>query len=535
MADVSRLPFVFQSGCPVKWTSTQERSLGREYPFDTSADNPESYVLKTYLQALYLPESISPLNLLVPLLTRVTPTSGLLSRKGDHPLHKLLMPILLTPRSSAHKYQTRIPQLLSDEEVVPNPEASMLWYAYKFEKTGLEDLDEQTQEAAEEKWRSSWLGRLERRDVMIHILLYFLLLSLSDPDDFGAPDLLLSPKNRKTAAADLTLSYNVLEERLEGFMDKLSMWQLTDSLETLDSGVDQSQQILPNSRRTGKGRDERDGIQIFCEDVVEPIFKETLPSHCTLLRSKVFPHSPFSDDSDTLSPPSPKEQNKRIKASGSSSRRTSPRPQSKPQARQLERSRSLSVTLEEERERSRSLSVGPANMRRRVLTREVSMTTAFKPKPSTSTDQPAVGKRKAILATAQPQGKPRKNTSLSGGERDKGRTLVESTPAKPKGKAASLFRKSSSSKDVIPALSFPEKPRAETDPKMTVEGDGDDDEWMVSTSPDVLLLTSSSAQEGWDTDSQDDDGMVEASDRDDSLGGSQILVSETPTKVVRSR
>jgi hypothetical protein len=66
--------------------------------------------------------------------------------------------------------------------------------------------------------------------VQIQILLYFLKLSLPG----SAP---------------------VARDRLESFMDKLSMWQL---MHRLDSGEE--------STRTGQ----RDWMQVFCEDVVEP-------------------------------------------------------------------------------------------------------------------------------------------------------------------------------------------------------------------------------------------------------------------------
>lgn len=217
MASVSSFTFHISNKCPVPWTSTQERTLGREFPFDLANEQAESYARRTYLQSLFLPEvrsshksyivsaslqtrsthtlhcwrgmpclttlaiirgvtcytrtdiglilqSIAPLQHLVPSMLRVIPTSGPLFSKGDHPLHKLLLPVLLTPRLSAQKYQTRIPQLLVDEEAAPDDEANMLWYAYKFEKTDIEDMEEHEQEAAEEKWRLGWLNRLERRE-----------------------------------------------------------------------------------------------------------------------------------------------------------------------------------------------------------------------------------------------------------------------------------------------------------------------------------------------------------------------------------
>lgn len=55
-------------------------------------------------------------------------------------------------------------------------------------------------------------------------------------------------------------------------MDKLSMWQLTDSLQVLDSSTDQRSQVLPNTKGKDKQRRGLDRMQIFCEDVVEPLY-----------------------------------------------------------------------------------------------------------------------------------------------------------------------------------------------------------------------------------------------------------------------
>ncbi|TCD65012.1 hypothetical protein EIP91_003333 [Steccherinum ochraceum] len=475
-----------------------------------------------------------PLSHLAPSMRRVTPATGVLFCPRDHPLHKALLPVLLTPRSSAQKYQTHIPKLLVDEDAVPDPEANILWYAYKFEKTDSDDSakpEDRDQEAAEDRWRATWLGRLERREVMIQILLHYILLSLSAPtkptDSLGDADLLASPKKRKRTPPELVVSYEVLEERLEGFMDKLAMWQLTDSLEKLDSEGSHLRQGQ-NDKGKGKQADDRDQLQIFCEDIVEPIFKMTLPSHCALLRSKVFPHSPFSDDSDLETPPSPKSKNKRMKTSVASSRRASPSARAAAPSRQLERSRSLSVTLEEERERSRSLSIGPANMRKRILTREVSMSTTFKPKPAKSKVQPTASEKKASATQEKDQSR-NNGAAVKGVERDKGRTLVAATPAKPKNKLVTRsFGRGPSAYDgaKLPALAIG-TPSSHSAAGESVEGDEDDDEWMIAGSPDVLLLTSSSGQDDWES------GDDETSDQD--RGQNQVLAAETPTRPARIR
>ncbi|KAF8649389.1 hypothetical protein AX16_005830 [Volvariella volvacea WC 439] len=165
-------------------------------------------------------------------------------------------------------------------------------------------------------------------------------------------------------------------------------------------------------------------------------FKTQLPSYCALLRSKVFPSSPFSDISSpsssrsgspdnshnpVLTHPHPKHKALSRKTSPLPSRHesalpsvpvlstTSHRERSKSKstnttattstsgttrtkgdssARALarERSRSLSVSLAQEEEaRKRAGSAGVSN-KKRVLNKEISMSRVFKPKPKTKSN-----------------------------------------------------------------------------------------------------------------------------------------------------
>ena len=68
-----------------------------------------------------------------------------------------------------------------------------------------------------------------------------------------------SPKKRKQRNQSSVLS---LEDKLESLMDKLAMWQLLRSID--DHGI--------NSSSNGKPKDDRDWMQIFCEDVVRETF-----------------------------------------------------------------------------------------------------------------------------------------------------------------------------------------------------------------------------------------------------------------------
>jgi len=107
-----------------------------------------------------------PLHLLVPSLQRVNAPSA--SDASIHPMHAFLAPLLLTTRSSANKYHTELPQILSDGGGAGEMEETMMWYALTHEKA-----DEGTQSSLPEsadgpwvvpKWRQKYLERMERRE-----------------------------------------------------------------------------------------------------------------------------------------------------------------------------------------------------------------------------------------------------------------------------------------------------------------------------------------------------------------------------------
>lgn len=47
-----------------RWSSAQERNISTAYPFEPHAEGPEDYVVRTYLQFLWLPQVCSVDNLL---------------------------------------------------------------------------------------------------------------------------------------------------------------------------------------------------------------------------------------------------------------------------------------------------------------------------------------------------------------------------------------------------------------------------------------------------------------------------------------
>ena len=92
--------------------------------------------------------------------------------------------------------------------------------------------------------------------VQIQIILYLLKLSLPGPAP-PPPAPLESPKKRKRSVRPQpAVPVLTLEDHLEVFMDKLSMWQLVATLDL--------------SGKLRDTKDERDWMQIFCEDIIEP-------------------------------------------------------------------------------------------------------------------------------------------------------------------------------------------------------------------------------------------------------------------------
>ncbi|KAL1758874.1 hypothetical protein FB107DRAFT_206283 [Schizophyllum commune] len=389
MTVVNPLRYALSAGDNIAWTATQEKQILKDVPWNDigqsdeqggheddqvqqkTRDAPldaESFIARTYLQYLWLPESIMPLHGFVHALRRITYASPN-DINAPHPLHALIEPLLLTARSAAHKYQTELTAILAEGGGAGEAEEAMMWFAYEHEKheaassargrpsSSQQSNDPESNEDADAQWQARWLNRMERREAQIQILLYLLKLSLPpspSADPIASPakkhaaamqqNILLSPRKRrrvepfeerrraepaegsahssKPSAEQVasTSSHSSPRKRrrkspepaplapevyLEAFMDKLSMWQLVRGLEDGRRGEVQSMpaglRAKPNKggvAGNGKARqdDERDWMQVFCEDVVEPLFRSTLPELCALLRSKVFPHSPFSDE-----------------------------------------------------------------------------------------------------------------------------------------------------------------------------------------------------------------------------------------------
>ncbi len=75
-------------------------------------------------------------------------------------MHHLLDTILLRSREASDKYRTELVQILADGGGAGELEESMMWYAWNYEKL---PSDAPTEEQ-EEKWKRSWLDRLEQKE-----------------------------------------------------------------------------------------------------------------------------------------------------------------------------------------------------------------------------------------------------------------------------------------------------------------------------------------------------------------------------------
>ncbi|KIJ55839.1 hypothetical protein M422DRAFT_774740 [Sphaerobolus stellatus SS14] len=323
---IEDLAYSLDDECPVPWPAHSEDAICQNYLFATTEaqTTSEEYVARLYLETLWLPESIRSLKQFVKSLRRIAPSPSQLKE-----LHDALNPLLLSVRTTQMKYHQELPRILDDEGGAGELEEAMMWFARSKEK--YPEVNEGSGQDAEESWKHEWMTKLERREVLIQILLYFHIISLPKPP----PSTPLPTKKRKithgpptpakpifpptssieaVAAAgtsntpaklgvDTDLS---LEDRLEFFMDKLSLWQLVSSLG--DSISSQTSTSQPTHKT------QRDWMQIFCEDVVEPLFRDSLPELCELLRSKVFPHNVFSNESEEDAPPVPVRAPKKSKA-----------------------------------------------------------------------------------------------------------------------------------------------------------------------------------------------------------------------------
>ncbi|KAG1904243.1 uncharacterized protein F5891DRAFT_1013549 [Suillus fuscotomentosus] len=540
--------FVLHTPASLKWTAAQEKSLSRDYPFqDHDAADPALFVQRTYLHFLWLPHSIMPLSLFIPSLLRIRGTPDL-AEDQPHPLHTFIEPLLLSLRAAANKYHNELPQILADGGGAGEAEESMMWYALGYEKVDgsaerNEHLTGEDNAMLEEKWRLGWLECMEQREVQIQILLYFLKLSLPGPCtplppvevpptdniSFISPVKPSRLRKKKKEKPNLIIPSSI--ERLESFMDKLSMWQLVSLMNTSRTEI------------ATRNKNECDWMQKFCEDVVEPLFKSKLPEQCALLHSKLFPNSPFSDE-----PPSPgPSTGKSLHGSRShySSSTTATGSQSGMTTGAPARTRSLSISLAQEKEKERAASVGATQDKalQRALTRQISMSRTWKGKDRSTatvsqkdTKMPAATAKRIIgrtdsqsqssqsraapaitLVTATPVKKPPPRAKSNASARSSSPHLTGRSSSPLIARSSSLTLLDTDDNELpcasVPLLDFSSDSLGNV---MEEDEDAEEEIWLPNSSPDVLLLGKS----GWG---------ISAKKRVPSAA-SQVLHPDTPVR-----
>ena len=126
------------------------------------------YLLISIEQLVF--KSITPLKLFIPCLLRVE--SGFSSCE-PRPLHALLRPLLQTARSSSNKYHVELPKILSNGGGAGEIEEMTMWYALNYERAD-DELWTRTSAIGQgpwmdEKWRTGWIERMERRESVVSL------------------------------------------------------------------------------------------------------------------------------------------------------------------------------------------------------------------------------------------------------------------------------------------------------------------------------------------------------------------------------
>ncbi|KAH7327618.1 hypothetical protein B0J17DRAFT_680363 [Rhizoctonia solani] len=319
-ATLAPLNVSFDDPSPVPWPSTYTLSSISDYPFGPPhEDSIEAYVKRRYLECLWMPEILEPLDSLVPALQRVTPPSDWTPAVSPHPLHTAIDEHLLNLVDIHKKYRTTIPAMLEKEGDAQDAEEACIFYAWTQAQPSDESLNE-------EKWGKDWLHEAEKREILIQILLRMLKLTLPPPP---------VPKRKRRKDNDEASPYAQTVSGLEMLIDRIGIIRQTAA----------SSLKKEHDKATGKEVvDERDWAAAFCEDTLKPLFKESLPEQYEILRYHCMPPpsrdtSPAASDSSILDIPQSQSQSQ---------------PTAQPQPLQLARSLSRATSISS---RTGSLSV----------------------------------------------------------------------------------------------------------------------------------------------------------------------------------
>ncbi|KAG0695151.1 hypothetical protein DFH29DRAFT_1083476 [Suillus ampliporus] len=185
-----------------------------------------------------------------------------------HPLHVFIEPLLISLRAAANKYHNELPQILTDGGCAGEAEETVMWYALGYGKT---DARAECSATSTEKIYGDLISLSAWSS--IQILLYFLKLSLPglctplSPVEVPPTDnvyfyFFISPIKPTCSRKKPRFITPSSIDCLESFMDKLSMSQLVSLMD------------ISRTHRT-RHKSERDWMQTFCEDIVEPLYMST--------------------------------------------------------------------------------------------------------------------------------------------------------------------------------------------------------------------------------------------------------------------
>ncbi|KAG8910169.1 hypothetical protein FRC00_008746, partial [Tulasnella sp. 408] len=242
--------------CPdsFQWPTALSSSLNTGFPY--SGIDPESqaatdYVVRRYLETLWLPETLMRLENLISDLRRLVNLEN--ATHGQTSLSTtattLLETVLLSKKDIKHKYASTLPPMVFSSELSSGTEEEqMIAYARNLEKQPPEDA-------------KTWLSRFIQREYQIQILLRFLLLSYGPPPVASSPKKAeSSPNKRKKGKGD--------KEKKEDPNSEKSLWDLVAGLAAAVAGHQDTSPVKgPNSLH---GDENIGSVEWFCERVLDP-------------------------------------------------------------------------------------------------------------------------------------------------------------------------------------------------------------------------------------------------------------------------
>ncbi|KAG8992613.1 hypothetical protein FRB94_008340 [Tulasnella sp. JGI-2019a] len=257
------------ASCPIAWPATQGGSIHINYPFsgiDTESQAAEEYATRKYVETLWLPNSVFPLENFVRDLQRLVAIENQSSTTPIF-LYKLVQHILLDRKAVTAKYTCTLPEVLEVDGAPENEEERMVLYAKTLERKPTKD-------------KGVWLERFHCREYQIQILLRMLLLL------YPLPSTSLSQKSHKKKRKP-----------------EISLEQIENSLMSLLCGLVALAES--NTSVTWSGDANEGWVGQFCEEVIGPIFQAKLPDIYDMCLLNLCPSKYQSPPSSPTSSPGP--------------------------------------------------------------------------------------------------------------------------------------------------------------------------------------------------------------------------------------